>query len=152
MIELQEHVLAGKPHMPELNLKFRSMRGWLVTQATTAPYEDLKARGLRLISNGKLRQELITYFDRVLPRVEARDRIDQAQALSEQHPYARTRFRFDGTPLNYEEIVNDPEFLYLLEHKIASTERQTVPVYQEAILSNQNLVSSIEFVIAAPNN
>ena len=55
MIELQEHVLAGKPHTPELNLKFRSMRGWLVTQATTAPYEDLKARGLHLISSGKLR-------------------------------------------------------------------------------------------------
>jgi len=150
--ELRGHVAVGSPHTPELNDNFRAMRGWLVTEATAAPYDDLKSRGLDLISNQNLRQQLIMHYDRIIPRVEARDRIDQAQSLSEQHPYARTRFRFDGAPLNYGEIIRDPEFLYLLEHKIASTENRTIPIYQEAIRSNENLVSAIEREIGPPNH
>jgi hypothetical protein len=148
LTDLLQSVKNGQPYSDDLAENFRVMRQWQTTQINTSPYEDLKASGLDLVSNHVLRQQLINFYDRQLQRLVDRDETDRMQNLREVQPFLQTRIRWNGVPLDYEVLVQDNEFMYILEHRISAVSTRTVPLYEKTVAQARELVSSLKVQLA----
>ena len=71
------------PYHDSLDHHFYNLQSTPQPKFTTSGFENLKLRGTGIISNQKLRQEIVKLFDETLPQVEENIRQDGWSAINE---------------------------------------------------------------------
>ena len=145
--ELQQHIEEKRPESNSLDTGFRMMRQWQTTRVNPGSYDDLKARGLDLISNRQLRSQLIDYYDRARPWLEDRNRIDREAIMLFVEPYFVDRFRETSTdfaPVDYQQLIADNRFVSILAHRIGKYEELTLPTYERMLSFSVELIAALE--------
>ena len=87
LVALLEHLESDRPYTEELGVKFQALLGWRVVRIKTAPFEALKMQGYKLISNAKLREQLISFYEDHYARLEYNLNLDRDFAIEKVQPY-----------------------------------------------------------------
>ena len=77
---IKKQIQLAKPTNDSLGYHFAQFLEWSTSNINTGPYETLKTKGLDLISNDKLRNEIINYFEQLV-----KHNIDQNVYLSNNY-------------------------------------------------------------------
>ena len=147
LIELRDHLAEGLSDDTGLEENFRVLRRWQTSRMNTAAYQDLQARGLSLVSNPELRVFLIDYYQRAVPRLENRDRIDEENTRSYSTSVLQKHLTWragEYIPVDYARTAADPEFLFMVAAKANTTAGATVSTYQETIELTDQLIEALE--------
>ena len=84
---LLNHLESDKPYAAELGRNFQSLLGWWTVRIKTAPFEVLKGRGYKLISNAILREKLISFYEDHYAMLEYSSNVDRDFAIEKVQPY-----------------------------------------------------------------
>jgi hypothetical protein len=84
---LLEYLDSDRPYTANLAGNFQSLFGWRTVRLTTAPFEALKIRGYRTISNSILRQKLISFYEDHFAKLEYNSNLDRDFAIQKIQPY-----------------------------------------------------------------
>jgi len=87
LMALVNHLESDSPYEPELGVKFQSLLGWRVVTIKTAPFEALKAQSYKMISNAKLREKLISFYEDHHARLVYNLNLDRDFAIQKVQPY-----------------------------------------------------------------
>ena len=77
---IKKQIQLAKPTNDSLGYHFAQFLDWSASNINTGPYETLKTKGLDLISNDILRNEIINYFEQIV-----KHNIDQNVYLSKNY-------------------------------------------------------------------
>jgi len=122
---LLDHIEGNKPYHDSLNFHFALMTISFNDEIPSTSFETLKAKGIDLISNEELRQNIVNYHHWNNKR-SARDSERYYDLLDHaQKNLFNTRFEatwdyanFESAnmvPINYESLKNDQDFIYFLK-------------------------------------
>ncbi len=89
---LLDHLESDRPYEATLARNFQSLFGWRIVRITTAPFEALKIRGYRLISNADLRDKLISLYEDHYAKLEYNSFLDRDFAIEKIQPYFFSNF------------------------------------------------------------
>ncbi len=84
---LLNHLESDSPYTAELGVKFQALLGWRIVRLTTAPFETLKVQGYKAISNPKLREKLISFYEDHYAKLEYNLNLDRDFAIDKVQPY-----------------------------------------------------------------
>jgi hypothetical protein len=148
MTDLESHIRKGLPYSSELDESFRAILTGASARMNTAAFETLKFRGVGLVSNTVLRSQLVDYYDTeqaLLDHRNSRDTADIRGAV----PYFKEHFRWGSesllmTPIDYESLVSDQEFLNILSVRIWALSNLALREYSRIINKAEQLNSAIE--------
>ena len=143
---LENHLIDKLPYDDSLMDNFLALRVWQTSHVRKAPYESLKARGLDIVSNRELRLLLINYYDSEVPRLEGRDKTDRDLTLAYSSSVLQKHILWVGdsyTPVDYELMLKDPEFRYMLTHKAILIRLGTSPSYEQMIERTDQLIAAL---------
>ena len=132
IIRILDYLDERKDYNPTLNQCFGSYYWSSTVQFSTSAYEELKTKGIEIISNTKLRRELTTMYDFRFDVIESEVEVWDSQLLSSTiYPLHTRLFRkyFPDTwsvfedeyarPNNYEELLDNDEYKNLLSELIS---------------------------------
>ncbi len=151
LTELQRHLERELPYADSLTFNLRALRRWQTSTVSTAAYEDLKGRGLDLVSNQELRWMLIDYFDRQVPLLEDYDRFDQDLTMSYSSTVLQRHLMWSDDvylPVDYSRMVEDTEFRYMVGHREEIMRQGTVRRYQAILSASDDLIAALEAALA----
>jgi len=115
--ELWDHVLVKGPYRTELNENFMQI-GWVTgVEINRAPFENLKSRGLRLVSNDELLLKLTSFYENEYTFLMRRTSNVSEVSLGRVASFRQKHFHWSGEPLNYVQLIEDSEFLYILNQQ-----------------------------------
>ena len=145
---LQHHIRESLPYSDDLRESFRTIASTPAASINTAPFEMLKYRGIHLVSDPGLRNQLVDYYDteqKLLIRRNEYDLFNARDAL----PYFKKNFRWDSEsllmePVDYKNLIKEQEFLNILAVRIWSSEKLTLRVYRRLRSKSQNLAKAVE--------
>lgn len=109
-------------YSPSMDTLFGAALGYMHTTINTVYYEDLKSRGLDLVKNEEVRQQLIRVFEedaRRLLDIKAND-IEIERLYTGQYimnNFHDIRFTNSATPGDYEAVWNDPYYKNMIDLK-----------------------------------
>jgi hypothetical protein len=112
---LLSHIGAKQPYSDDLSTHFAKLDHWASPYLTSSAYETIKSRGLDLISDSALRQEIVNLFevDYVL-LVNDDDRAEWINYEVSSVPLMLRHFEehSDGTvvPIDYDNLLEDQSF------------------------------------------
>ncbi|NJB72043.1 hypothetical protein GGR42_002534 [Saonia flava] len=136
------HLETNLPYSDSLKYHFGNTNDTWTAQINRSVFESLKSEGLTLISNKGLRQRLVRLYDELIIGQKERnnryrDLVDEGSAKIlisrfdemwksnyeswvEENDFADKNYTTDGligemTPINYEKLKNDQEYLYFLK-------------------------------------
>ena len=146
---LLSHLRSGAPYADSLDAYFGTVYGFAYSQLNRGGYESLKSQGPGLISDDDLRSHVARVYEQTYPRVE--DSMDQERSavLEVLRPYFLAYFRDlrsneSATPLNYQMILGDTEFLNSVDYRLQAVTRRDIPRFGRAISEIRALIDSIE--------
>ncbi len=84
---LLNHLESDNPYTADLGVKFQALLGWRIVRLTTAPFETLKVQGYKAISNPKLREKLISFYEDHYAKLEYNLNLDRDFAIEKVQPY-----------------------------------------------------------------
>lgn len=87
LMALVDHLESDGPYTAELSLKFQSLLGWRIVRIKTAPFEALKVQSYKVISNPKLREKLISFYEDHYATLEYNLNLDRDFAIEKVQPY-----------------------------------------------------------------
>ena len=148
MKSLQRHIHDGLPYSDDLRESFRTIGTIPAAHINTAPFEMLKYRGIDLVSDSRLRGQLVDYYDNEQTLLTRRNEFDQYDAR-DAIPYFKKNFRLDSEsllmePIDYESLIEDQEFLNILAVRIWASENFTLRDYRRIGSKAQKLANAIE--------
>ena len=142
--DLLEHIEARKGFHPGLVEQFSMLGSFERIVINSASFEDLKNRGLKLVSEPDLRLQLIQFFENNRTIWMDRVALDVDQRIDFVQPYMRTHFKWRGTPIDYEQLLGDYEFLYILKHQAGVYRQNTLPIFQEGVAAAKSLIEALK--------
>ena len=109
------HLDAGKPYSDDLIPHFSKLDHWASPYMTSSAYETLKSRGLDIISDSSLRQQIVKLFEvNYVVLANDYDRSEWINYEVSTIPLMLKHFesRSDGTdaPIDYDSLVEDQGF------------------------------------------
>ena len=121
---LLSHIGARQPYSDDLSSDFAMLDNWGSPYLTSSAYETLKSRGLDLISNSELRQQIVNLFE--VNYVTLANDYDRAEWINFEVstiPLMLKHFeeRSDGTvvPIDYEGLLDDQSFRVAVNRTLA---------------------------------
>lgn len=146
---LQEHLAAGGSYADSLDRNFGAAYGLRTISVNRASFESLKSRGLGLISNRRLRSRIVRHYDLTYADLALNHEGQRSVILVGLRPYYLTHFRNlefnqSATPLDYSNLVNDVEFLNLLDYRLQVFRLADLPTHERAVASIDSLMAAID--------
>ena len=110
------HLDSSLPYGADLDPLFGAVYGYSGIRLNTGAYESLKAQGLYLISDKSLRAHLSSVYEELYQGMQGSVDSEKQTSLNVFRPYflkhfRDMRFRLTATPVDYNFIVKDPEFV-----------------------------------------
>jgi len=132
----------------ESQVYFRSVAAWRGVRMRTGPYDELKARGLSLVSNRSLRLKLVNLYDSAFGALQGVTANDEVFSRDQMLPYMFRNFRDVGTddlgPVDsYAELDSDIYFENLVAAKHARLEVRLLPAYKEILALAREVLTDI---------
>ena len=148
MTDLQNHISESRPYEHELDDAFTAILVGDAPQINTAVFETLKFRGVGLVSAPTLRNQIVDYYDTEVASLLQRVRFDSGDA-ERAVPYFNRNFAWsaDGlamTPLDYDSLIADTEFLNMLALRIWAYKNRTLGEYSRIEKKAIDLIAAIE--------
>ena len=145
--ELKSHIEKDLPYTPRLDRAFAEVMTGGAARLSTAAFETLVFRGIDVISDPALRNQLVEYYDSARSRLDRRNDLDSRDSWAAE-PYFKRNFRWDSddlsvAPLEYEALIADPEFLNILAIRIWTHERLARQIHQQIAEEAAELRESI---------
>ncbi len=154
--KILEYLDQRKPYDPELDQCFGSYYWSATIQLTTSAYDELKVRGIELISNPDLRRELTEMFDSKFDVVKSEVEVWDSQLLSSTiYPLHTQLFRkyypedwqvFQdefARPLDYEGLYTNDTYKNLLA-EIISLRNYSITINESLEQDLEVLIGTIE--------
>ena len=134
LLELLRHDELGQEAQPY----FLSVTAWRGIELRTGPYDELKARGLSLISSDSLRLKLVNLYDSSFGWLQGVTEHDEVFSRDQIYPYVYEHFRGVGTgelePANgYAAMDTDLYFENLVAMKLQRLQARLLPSYEETL-------------------
>jgi len=148
MTRLEQHIQEGLPYTTDLDASFKTILTGSAVRMNTAAFDTLKYRGIDLISNSAIRRMLVDYYDSEQARLERRNSYDSGDQ-STAEPYFKKNFRWESgellmTPVDYDSLVVDQEFLNILAVRIWGLGNLASPTYDEIANEAAQLANAIQ--------
>jgi hypothetical protein len=148
---LVSYLRSHAPYADSLDAYFGTMYWWssLSVALNTAAYESLKSQGLGLVSDQGLRSEITRVYEQTYPLLERVRDGEREATLELLRPYVLLHFRDlvfgqSATPLDYDAVSNDVEFLNLASYRLQLTRQNHVPRLEAAIPELRRLIDRID--------
>lgn len=139
-----------KPYSPAMDTAFNHMVGWPTPHLPTASYESLKNKGLEIIDNKDLKDEIIELYDSFYSYlINDNDKTGWLYAETISFPIYNKYIRKDinslklARPNNYEDLVNNDEFLNML-HFLIHYRTSTDGIFKNYKQSTVELIMLLE--------
>jgi hypothetical protein len=152
IIKILDYLDKRKDYNPSLNQCFGSYYWSSTVQFSSSAYEELKTKGIEIISNKKLRREITTMYDLRFDVIESEVEVWDSQLLSSTiYPLHTRLFRkyFPDSwsvfkdeyakPTNYEKLLDNDTFKNLLSELIS--------LRNYSIVINESLEKDLESLI-----
>lgn len=144
---------SGAPYADSLDAYFGALYGFDGRPLNSSAYESLKSQGLGLIRDDALRSHIAEVYEWSYARARGAQDGERSSVLDLLRPYfllhfKDLRFNRSATPLDYEFISNDPEFLNLADYRLQNVTQNSLPLVQEAILDIRALKAAIDEELA----
>ena len=121
---LLSHISAELPYSDDLIPHFSNLDHWASPYLTSSAYETLKSRGLDIISDSSLRQQIVKLFEvRYVTLVNDYDRAEWINYEVSTVPLMLRHFESQSdrtdAPLDYESLVKDRGFRVAVSRTLA---------------------------------
>jgi uncharacterized protein with PQ loop repeat len=133
---IKEQLLLEKPTNDSLNHLYGSLLFTNSVDITTGPFETLKSRGLGLISNDKLRNEILFYYEQPVKYAIDKEMflpknftIEYCTKLFNTVAWMSVSGKNQIIPNDFESLKKDKVFLNLLNTKIAEIGFQNITLH-----------------------
>lgn len=148
MNDLQKHIADKQPYESTLDETFREMLSAGETRMNTAAFDTLTYRGIDLVSSATLRSRIVDYYDTERIRLQQRNQYDAGDS-DRAVPYFNKMFSWESerllmSPINYDKLVADREFLNFLALRIWAYRTLRLREYNRIEQKATNLIVAIE--------
>jgi len=145
---LLSYLRSGAPYADSLDGYFGTLYGSASVRLNTAGYESLKSQGLGLISDNGLASQVAGVYEQTYSDLEGSTATEREIVRDYLRPYFLSHFRdlrFDqsATPLDYQMILGDTEFLNLVDYRLQVVKQNHVAVFTQAISAIGALIDAI---------
>ncbi len=145
---LLSYLRSGAPYADSLDGYFGTLYGSASVRLNTAGYESLKSQGLGLISDNGLASQVARVYEQTYPTLEGSMDTEREVVRDYLRPYFLAHFRdltFDqsATPLDYQAILRDTEFLNLVDYRLQVVIQNHIRVFTGAISEIGALIDAI---------
>lgn len=152
---LIEHIKAKKPYAPELDADFGALYGIDTQSLNRAAYESLKSEGLDLVSNPALRSQITQVFEKTYANLDLSYEDEKSSVLGVLRPYflfhfKDLRFNVSATPLDYEALSGDQEFLNIADYRLQVVRQNHLVVFGRSITEIRALLGSLATELGTP--
>ncbi len=142
------HLDSELPYGVELDSLFSAVWGYRGIKLNTGAYESLKSHGLSLISDEAVRSHIMTVYEYLYPGVQATAILEMQTSNNVFRPYflkhfRNMRFRRTATPIDYNFIVEDPEFRNLVDLRLDIVQLVHIVWVERGIAGIDDLVAAI---------
>ena len=146
---LLEHLRDEKTYSPELDSYFGTLYGAWGVELNRSAYESLKSRGLELISDNELRSQIAQIYERSYVRAEYALNQERSIIMEVLRPYflihfKDLRFNETATPLDYEALLTDIEFLNMADYRVQVVRQNDIPLLSESIAEVSLLIDGLD--------
>ena len=144
---LLSHIGAKQPYSDDLVPHFTKLDHWASPYLTSSAYETLKSRGLDIISDSSLRQQIVRLFEvNYVALANDRDRAEWINYEVSTVPLMLKHFenQSDGTdkPIDYESLVEDRGFRVAVSRTLG-LRRPGIKAYKESQEVTKQVINSI---------
>jgi hypothetical protein len=151
---LKELIVSRRPYDPAADALFGSAYGFRTVSLNTAAYETLKAAGLHLVSDSRLRLGIARLFDHHYDVLDGIDQIERAVNLDLLRPYylehfRDIRFNESATPLDYDATIADSYFRNLVDYRATILDANQIREYAAAIAAIAPVLEQLDDVLGA---
>ncbi len=136
-------------YSPELDSHFGALYGASGIELNRSAYESLKSRGVELISDDALRSQIAQVYERSYARAEYA--LNQERSIITQvfRPYFLVhfkdlRFNESATPLNYETLLTDTQFLNMADYRVQVVRQNDIPLLSDTIAEVSALIDALD--------
>jgi len=149
MRRLEAHIESGAAYSDSLDALFGAPFGLRVFLPNRAAYESLKSQGLGLVSDPSLLSLIVRVYEQVYVLLAGLLDLETNIVLEALRPYYLTHFRqlrfnISATPIDYEAVVHDPEFMNLLDYRLQNVVRGMLPPFEQARDEMNGLIDAID--------
>lgn len=112
-------------------------------------YESLKSLGIDLVGDPALRTAITDVYEVQYHLLEDIANIEENVLWEVLRPYYMTHFRDlrfgqSATPLDYQQVVNDPYYPNIIQYKLAGIQGNWAPTFASAMARTHALVTLLE--------
>ena len=161
---LVNHLESDSPYTAELGVKFQSLLGWRIVRIKTAPFEALKVQSYKVISNSKLREKLISFYEDHYGRLEYNLNLDRDFAIEKVQPYFFKNFVMrvaasndvdggaqDWVPKDYDKIKAEGYIANLCRFRADLLRRFALRQYDNTTAAIHEILDEIDQELANAN-
>jgi len=146
---LLAHMKERLPYDPRLDQDFGVLYGYGALDLNRAVYESLKSQGLDLVSDPALRSQIVQVYERSLAGVNAADESELRVILDLLQPYFLKlfkdhRFARSATPTDYPALIDDEEFLNIVDYRLQIVRQNNIPRAESALADIDRLIAAID--------
>ena len=147
--QLQNHMRNGGPYNQKLDEHFGIIYGFYPIEFNRASYESLKSQGLGLISDHHLRSEIVRTYEQTYRQLQSSKDAELRIIIDLMEPYflkhfEHLRFNQSATPIHYDVLVEDTQFLNLIDYRLQVARQNQLPTYEMGIEKINQLLAVIE--------
>lgn len=148
LVDLLEALRSDEIVDAEMRLNLSAVHTWRGIALRFGPYEELKNRGLSLISSDSLRQNLVDLYDSSFQSLRSSTENDVVFSRDLALPYFYSNFRrlADGSwdPVNgYSQLDDDVFFENLVGAKLDRLQQFVLPNYDEFLDLTEQVLSQV---------
>lgn len=151
MRKIESFIREDRPYSTELDTSFGHLSGWRSPYITSSAYQTLKSKGIEIIHNRALRNDIVNLYDVLLTRVT--DDYDKAEWVIYESvliPFYTKKIRrlnednlSAARPNNFEDLKKNDEFLNILSMCIRMR-KAGLGYYREAMVELEKTIEHID--------
>jgi len=139
---------SGAPYSDSLDAYFGTVYGFVGGEMNKAGYKSLNSQGLGLISDDGLRSHVARVYEQTYPRAEGSLELERSVVLDLLRPYFLAYFRDlrfgqSATPLDYDAVSADGEFLNHIDYRLQVVKQNNLPLLGTAKSEIRELIEAI---------
>jgi hypothetical protein len=128
---------------------FGKLFGFRTAALNDGAYESLLSMGIDLVSDPALRTAIADVYEVQYRRLEDIGATEEKVHWEVVRPYYTIHFRDvrggqNATPLDYQQVINDPEYRNIVEYKLLAMQGAWAPTIESAIAELGALVAMLE--------
>lgn len=150
MVQLLAMLAEKRPYDPVvMDGLFGKLFGFRGAVLNDGAYESLKSMGIDLVSDPALRTAITDVYEVQYRRLENISDTEEIVHWEVMRPYYMNHFRDlrggqNATPMDYQQVVNDPEYQNIVQYKLLAIQGSWVPTFESAIAELGALIAMLE--------